>query len=280
MYGSQWPWIELYRVLHAYDGEDVYSDLLEAWPEQHSQECSWIAEFSRRTEGSWNAAGDEDLCRLYAVYRITSTLLLRFQHGRADGTGYPGPAISVEGYQLFHEALGFRVPGATEFHPFFHEVVGVNQTVLAEIDIQIISLVWPPLMLGSMMFCRAGTIVSGGMTNVVKEIAERSKLYWTFRRKDRLCHDQSYGWGSNSQWRTRLRRDYQSSAGFHYNIDGKEPLNAASGTVGGIDSSAMIELVRNRCMIKLSVDDSDLYPYRYTYTENALQNSPSSRTHQ
>lgn len=104
---------------------------------------------------------------------------------------------------------------------------------------------------------------------MVNDIAERSKLYWTFRRKDRPCADQSHGWGHNSQWRTQLRRDYQSVPGFHYNIDAEESLNAATGTVDGIGVVAMVELVRNRCVIRTAVDDADLYPYRYSYTEAA-----------
>jgi hypothetical protein len=267
MYGSQKPWVELYRTLLAYDGADAYSDLLETWPEQHVGECEWLADFSRRTGSCWDAAADQDLCRLYAAFRVTSTLLLRFQRGRADGTDYPGPAIGVEGYQLFHEALGFRVSATTHFSPFFHEIVGVEQAPLADAPIVIARQMWPPLMLGNLMFCRAGSVVSAGSANVAKEIAERSKLYWTFRRKDRPCDDQSHGWGGNSQWRTRLRRDYQSPTGFHYNVDATESLNVANETVHGIDVSAMIELVRNRCMIKAAIDDSDLYPYCYGYTE-------------
>jgi hypothetical protein len=108
MYGSQRPWVELSLALHAYDGADTYTDVLERWLEQNVGERRWLAGFSRRTEGCRDAATEEDLCRLYAAFRVASTLLLRFQVGRADGTDYPGPAISVEGFQLFHEALGFK----------------------------------------------------------------------------------------------------------------------------------------------------------------------------
>jgi hypothetical protein len=206
---------------------------------------------------------------LYAAFRVASVLLLRFQTGRADGTDYPGPAISVEGFQLLHEALGFSVPTAVPFHPFFHEIVGVRQVTPSDTPIAIAEQVWPPLMLGNMIFCRAGCVVSGGVNHVVKDIAERSKLYWTFRRKDRPYADQSHGWGSNSQWATSLRRDYQSPTGYHYNVDAEESLNARTGTVRGVDVAVMIELLRNRCLIRTAVDDSDLYPYRYAYTESA-----------
>jgi len=270
MYASQMPWIELYRALQEYDGADAYADLLERWPGQNPDECRWLAEFIQRPGGADDCKSDataEDLCKLYAAWRVASTLLLRFQAGRADGTDYRGPAISVEGYQLFHEAVGFRVPEVGSFHPFFHEIIGVQQRSPAGTPVEVVEQVWPPLMLGDMIFCRAGCIVSGGEAYVVKDVAERSKLYWTFRPKDRPCADQSHGWGSNSQWRTRLRRDYQSPAAFLYNVDGQEPLNTARGCIDGIDVSTMIELVRNRCLIRSAIDDSDLYPYRYTYTE-------------
>jgi hypothetical protein len=261
--------------LRDYGGADAYADLLERWPEQNADECRWLADWSQRTEGCWSAATGEDLCRLYAVFRVTSILLLRFQVGSADGTDYPGPAISVESYQRFHEALGFRVAEAPEFHPFFHEIVHVRQSPIAETPISVVEQLWPPLMLGSMMFCRAGAAVTGGVAYVVKYVAERSTLYWTFRRKDRPCADQSHGWGSNSQWRTRLRRDYQSLAGFQYNIDAKESLNLATGTVDGLDLPVMVELVRNRCMIRTALDDSDLYPYQYSYSEAAGPVAPA-----
>lgn len=267
MYGSQSPWIELYQALLEYDGADAYADVLQPWPQQHADECRWLATFSERTDGDWSRANDDDLCRLYAAFRVTSLLLLRFQDGRIEGDGYAGPAVSVEGFRRFHEALGFRVPEAGGFHPFFHEIVGVRQAADAHAPIEIVEQAWPALMLRSMMFCRAGCIVSSGTAHVVKEVAERSTLYWTFRRRDRPCQDPSHGWGGNSQWRTRLRRDYQSPSGFHYNVDGDESLNAVAGGTRGVPVEAMIELVRHRCMIRTALDDHDLYPYPYSYTE-------------
>jgi hypothetical protein len=270
MYGSQLPWVELYWAVLEYGGTDIYSDLLDRWPGQNPGEWRWLADFSRRADGTdncWQNTTDEELCRLYAAWRVTTTLLLRFQVGRADGTDYRGPAITVAGYKRFHEAMGFRIPTVDMFHPFFHEIVGVQQTSPAGSPVKAVEQIWPALMLGSMVFSRAGCVVSAGESHIVKDVAERSKLYWTFRRKDRQCADESHGWGSNSQWRTRLRRDYRSHAGFWYNVDGKESLTMATGTVDGIDILTMIELVRNRCLVRTAIDDSDLYPYRYTYFE-------------
>ena len=129
--------------------------------------------------------------------------------------------------------MGFRVPQAHDFHPFLYEILSVQARTLAEDPIQITAQEWPPLMLGTMIFCRGGTVVSGGSSHVVKEFAERSKMYWTYWRKDRTCDDLSHGWGSNSQWRTRFRRDYQSPDVFYFNIDGDKSLNERTGTAGG-----------------------------------------------
>ena len=268
MYASQAPWRELFDALQEYEGADAHTDVLGPWAVENLEEFHWLAEFSRRADSNWRTADDEDLCRLYAIFRVASLLLLRFQSGRADGTDWPGPAIAVDGYRRFFETMGLHVPSTVGFHPFFHEIVGVRESPDAQEPVSIVEEAWPPLMLGDLMFCRAGVVVAGGRDHVVKAIAERSTLYWTFRRKDRPCNDLSHGWGGNSQWRTALRRDYRSAQGFHYNVDAKQPLDASVDTTqSGIAAKAMIELVRHRGLVRTVADDSDLWPYRYSYTE-------------
>lgn len=269
MYDSQWPFVELHRLLHEYRGDDAYTDLLGRWPDNNADECRWIADFHHRTKDDWAAASDEDLSRLYALFRVTSTLLLRFQRGRADGTDYQGPAITIDGFNLFHEQLGFSVSDVTEYHPIFHEILSVSPTPHDDAPIQVTDFSWPCVMLGNMVFCRAGCAVAGGSSHVVKDIAESSKLYWTYRRKDRPYNDLSHGWGHNSQWRTAHRRDYHAAGRYHFNVDGRQSLNDPDRAVDDLPVDTMIELVRNRCLIRTRVDDSDLFPYDYTYTEDA-----------
>ncbi|MDO9015546.1 MAG: hypothetical protein Q7V43_01460, partial [Myxococcales bacterium] len=177
--------------------------------------------------------------------------------------------ISLEDFRRFHEALGLRVPGATRFHPFFHEIVSVEMVEPTERPIELIRQVWPPLMLGDMMFSRGGCHVAGGSDHIVKDVAEHSILYWADRRKHRQCEDQSYGWGSNSQWRTALRRDYQTPTGYSYNVDGAESLNEASGVVEGVETTTWVELVRHRCVIRAELTAPDPYPYCYAYEEES-----------
>ena len=81
MYRTQLPVFDLYRALVEYDGNDAYSDVLKSWPDDNPDELRWIADFERRTNDNWAAATDEDVCRLYTLFRVASILLLRFQTG-------------------------------------------------------------------------------------------------------------------------------------------------------------------------------------------------------
>lgn len=64
------------------------------------------------------------------------------------------------------------------------------------------------------------------------------------------------GWGSNSQWRTSIRRDYRLGDTFYYNVDGtREPQ------VPDVSAEESAELLRHRCFIISAVADDDLYPY-------------------
>ncbi|HVJ62593.1 MAG TPA: hypothetical protein VM555_07760 [Tahibacter sp.] len=267
MYATQQPWADLYEALRDHDGPDAYAAILEPWPAHNPDECRWLADLSQRTDNRGQAVDDEEVCRLYAIFRVASLMLLRFQSGNVDESAYAGPAVTVEQYWRFFETLGFHVPVAERFHPFFHEILGVRQSPVAHEPVTIVAQAWPPLMLCNLMFCRAGVVVAGGTDHVVKAIAEHSRLYWTFRRNDRPCSDLSHGWGHNSQWRTGLRRDYRSAQGFHYNVDGEDSLDGAGGPIDGLDAATMIELVRYRGFVRSAADDSDLYPYRWSFVE-------------
>ncbi|MGD1897751.1 MAG: hypothetical protein ACFB16_12460 [Phormidesmis sp.] len=268
MYSTQLPVVNLYHALLRYDGHDAYTDILESWPDDNPDELCWVTEFERRTNDNWSAATDEDLCRLYALFRVTSILLLRFQSGRADGTDYPGPITEVKGVQLFLEQLGFHVPDVREYHPFYYEILSAKQTERSGEPVELINVQWPCFMLGDMVFCRGGVSVSAGRMHIIKEIAESSTLYWTYRRKDRPYNDQSHGGGQNSQWRTAHRRDYRTKGRYHFNVDGHHSLNDSTVSISDMSRSSMIELVRNRSMVTTQIDDSDLYPYPYSYAED------------
>src|SRR5262245_24290058 len=81
MYATQAPWVTLYHQLMDYDGGDAYADVLAAWPAEHEDERRWLAELAARAGEDWGRDAGEDLCRLYAAFRVASALLLRFQEG-------------------------------------------------------------------------------------------------------------------------------------------------------------------------------------------------------
>ncbi len=206
----------------------------------------------------------EDLWRLYALGRVNEVLLLRFQRGRAEGTDWPGPKVSLDEYVWFAESLGMTVAGSQSFSPFYHEIVEVAQADNEEQPVTVLSTFWPCLMLGDMLFSRAGVRVSGGSRFVHKEIAESSTLYWAYRRKNRPYQDLSHGWGSNSQWRTAFRRDYRVGQGFYYNVDGKHDLGASEPAEEDRDDltrEERIELLTNRCFVTTMKPHCDLWPY-------------------
>ncbi len=149
------------------------------------------------------------------------------------------------------------------------DVHGRAVLVLDE-PIQIYEQIWPELMLGQMVFSRAGVSVLGGQCNVVKEVAERSTLYFSFRRAHRKTSDLSMGWSSNSQWRTDFRRDYQVGKTYIYNVDGIKQLNARAGASldeDGLTRAERIEHCKFRCVVVSRKPDHDLWPYDDRYEE-------------
>ncbi len=267
MYTSQQPWVDLFHTILGFQGRNIFTEILSAWSQQNFREVEWLQEFVQRRNANWPYASDEDLCRLYAIFRVTSILLLRFQSVRTDGSDYLGPLITIDEFVHFHESLGFHVEEQDDFHPFYHEIISVDPLPEAEAQLAIVDYRWPCLMLGDMMFCRAGTVVEAGSLYVKKEVAESSKLYWTYRRKDRRYEDLSHGWGHNSQWATNMRRDYRTLDAFHFNVDGEYCLNDVFDINEPLAREELIELVRHRCMIRTELKAREPFPYSYRYSE-------------
>jgi hypothetical protein len=211
----------------------------------------------------------EDLWRLYALSRVNDILLLRFQPGCADGTAWPGPPVTLQQYLQFANDLGLSVAQEDSFFPFYHEVVEVDQAAAEDHLISITSSSWPCLMLGNMLFSRGGVRVHAGRNHVCKEVAESSTLYWASWRKNRPSDDLSAGWGSNSQWRTRFRRDYRVGGVLYFNVEGSNDLSdyRCGSDRHGLTRAERIELLTNRCFVTTSKPHDDLFPYKDTYTQ-------------
>lgn len=272
MFPSQAPYRELCNLVAGYKGNNIYADVLHPWLVNSAPIQDWLSEFSARIGEPIPEASNEELCQLYALSRVSQLLLLRFQPGRADGTDWPGANVTADEYADFMLELGFAPITSIEFSPFEHEIVEVFQDEQPDAKISVIGLFWPGFMLGNMMFSRAGAWVAGGLENLDKSVAEQSTLYWAYRRKNRPTQDLSYGWGSNSQWRTPFRRDYQFDRVVYYNVDGKRNLNLGQTSDDRdpdqeLDLQERIELLQHRYFITVRKPHQDWFPYDYFYCQ-------------
>jgi hypothetical protein len=214
----------------------------------------------------------EDLWELYAFSRVSDILLLPYQNGAHDGTLWTGPAIGPDERVAFFTALGLERIDKPDFHPFYHEIVAVDQAADATSQITVVDELWPGFMLGHLLICRAGVHVRGGANLILKDVAEGSTLYWAYRRKSRPYRDLSQGWGSNSQWRTEFRRDYTNGRDFVYNADGTlddrlpDPRTRPNSAHEDLSPDERVELLINRCFVHTPEPRNNLFPYNDTLT--------------
>lgn len=216
---------ELYKNLvrsNWQEGENLYQKVLIPWQDKADQAMKHLKVYGNIEAKTWQCEGKKDLCDLYALSRVSDILLLPFQSGSHDIKCVP--QISLQERSEFFIRLGMQPIEQATFHPFYHEVVEVVQSPDPSEPISLVEIIWPGFMLGSMMFCRAGVKVCGGTNYINKETAENSVLYFTYRRRNRPTKDLSMGWGSNSQWSTDFRRDYQDDLAFYYNVDGSDDI--------------------------------------------------------
>ena len=242
--------------------------MLLPWGDGNEDERAWLRSFADRRGDPIPPATVEELWRLYALGRVSETLLVRFQPWANGGDQWEGPNLSLTEYESFMTSLGFELGTDGEFSPFYHEVVKVEQSTNDDDPITLLDVYWPSLTLGPMLFSRAGVIVAGGRNHVVKTAAEASTMYWAYRRRNRPCQDLSHGWGSNSQWRTSSRRDYLIGDTLYFNVDGENDLAAPASGEGGSDgltAEERIELLTNRCFIRSEKPHDDQWPYDDVY---------------
>lgn len=148
-----------------------------------------------------------------------------------------------------------------QFSPFYHEVVQLEEGTSSTSPATILEFNWPCIMLGNMMISRARVCVSAGREVLAPGIADASTLYWTYWRKNRPNQDLSHGWGGNSQWRTRFRRDFLLGDTY-YNVDGNRDI-ATHGDDEECDltQSERTELLMHRCFVRCTKPHGDLWPY-------------------
>jgi hypothetical protein len=247
----------LFNEITDYRDEFLYDDVLVPWVAANGNDVNWLCLFALKRGSPIPAASHEDLWHLYAVSRVNDLLLQ--SHQPDCGFGWIVSAVSIPQYTAFMTALGFYVVKPTMFSSFYHEIVEVEQSNDTDSEIELVHEFWPALMLGPMLFSRAGARVAGGNKHVNKNVAETSTLYWTFCRRNRQTNDLSRGWGSNSQSRTEFRRDYAIKGSAYLNVDAPaverfvEPREFAE--------EELKELLRHRCFITSTNPHDDLWPF-------------------
>jgi hypothetical protein len=263
---------QLYHSLMEYTGTATYTDVLLPWLDENRDESHWIRGFGKRQGSPFPAAEPADLFRLYALSRVCETLLLGFQKDHADSSNWSGPTLTAEEYANFVQEVGLTIVHPTCYTPFHHEIVDLvvsKEPLSAPV---LLSSHWPCLMIGRMLFLRAGATVLACEHQLEPGIANATTIYWSYRRKNRPTNDLSNGWGSNSQWRTCLRRDYHVQDTYYFNVDGKFDLaTLAEDSVddNGLTKPERIEMLINRNFVTTKKPHDDLWPYDDTFTIKA-----------
>lgn len=263
-YDPSWEFRVLYNALLDYEGTALHAELLAPWLEKNDEARQWLRGFAQRPGSPIPPASPWELQALYAVNRVNDLLLGVFQPAIVDDE--PALPISLDEYVAFMTALGFEAVVATAFSPFYHEIVEIAPHESEEAPVEITGSFWPSLMLGNMLFSRAGVRVRSGRRWLRPELAASSTLYWTFRRRNRPCNDLSHGWGGNSQWGTDFRRDYRFGREIYLNADGKRDAthpNSPWREPCPLSPAELKEILIHRCFVTLSNADDD-YPYGYS----------------
>lgn len=254
---------ELYRALHGYTGSAVFHDVLLPWIEESALSVrETLAPLG--VYGGWQRvdyAWGDLLEQAYALSRVSDLLLLDFQPDLPAEVETPWahrlhlpdrPArITEDEYIRVLSTLGMRRVEVARFDPFFHEIVVVEQSEDPDTPIQIAGELWPCMMLGDMLFSRAGVRVRAGEQHAVAGLADRSLLHEVFLRRHRPTSDESFGWGHNSQWKTDFRRDYLTADAYRFNIDADTDIDEASEFGDSrLTPSERRDLLRHRCTVR------------------------------
>jgi hypothetical protein len=268
-------WRSLFEAVYCSEGGGRWpADELLRWLQEHPAHVAEVREVGRPEShliplGKPPQRGYSPLERLYAVSRIIDLLIMNYQENSPDDARPLPDALfpPVEAYPAFCEALGANRIDRGGFHPFFHEIVEVRQAGDPDEPPSIVEERWPGYLIGSMLLMRAGVVVTAGARHLVAGVADRSTLYWTYRRRSRPVYDLSHGWGSNSQWATGFRRDYLVDGRLHYNVEAA--LRPEGNRVEeDLDPASMIEIVRYRCSTVVDHGE-DLFPYDHHHVEPA-----------
>lgn len=264
-YDPMWEFRMLYDDVLSYEGADLYAGFLVPWLAKNGAAREWLLSFAQRQGSPVPPALEWERYALYAVNRVNDLLLGGFQP--ATVSQWPCLPVSLDEYVAFMAGLGFEVLDVTAYSPFYHEVVEIAPQDEDEASVELTGMLWPCLMLGSMLFSRSGVKVRSGRKWLRPELATTTTLYWTFCRRYRPCQDLSHGWGSNSRWRTEFRRDYRFGSQVFLNVD--EEWDVSLGDKPGMSPCELsleerTELVIHRCFVTVSAEHDDQFPYCFS----------------
>jgi len=266
---------ELYFALRDYHGNQAFDELAAPWLAEGS--AAYRAQLEPLAAHGQPASSPERgaywLAIPYALSRISDVLLLGFQPELDPAMDLPWahqlhlaetawPTVTREQYLELFTTLGMSPITGIDFDPLLHEIVEVDQAEDPDAPITVAELVWPGLMLGRLVFARAGVTVHAGANHAQRGIADRSPLYWTFLRRHRPTVDLSHGWGHNSQWDTDFRRDYRADDAQYLNIDVTGDIDADNPEDGEatphLTGAERRDLVRHRCLLRTPVNHAAL----------------------
>jgi hypothetical protein len=276
------------QVFHALtllgDGEDA-TELLEFAARQE-----WMGDLARRAASVARIDGtvplepghDRDLDitleQLYAASRVRDLLLLAHQPAPAgdevgeldDALGREPPRfdpVPVDQVSAFFATIGCRPLTQPGFDPILHEIVTCEADDDPHAPIQVTGYAWPALVIGELVFTRAGVHVRAGAAHAVSGVADRSVLHWEYWRRHRTTSDGSFWWGHNSQWKTELRRDYFTDRGRVYDFDALSEYSRRRrrSEIGDSAEQPLMadqaEFIKNRCRLRGFDDREPDFPY-------------------
>src|SRR6185369_1815254 len=224
---------DLWHSFFEYQGHRLFDDVLSPFVPNARHILKDLGRY-RRLNSPDNPydVDNADLWAWYALSRVNDYFLMSFQTSESfSSASRPaaqtrhayGPwnekTLTHDEYEAFFETLGFSVFTRCSYTPFHCEIVEVVEDARLDKDVEIDHVFWPGVMFGEMLFSRAGVRVRCRPGVFDKQVAENSILYFTFSRHHRRTVDLSHGWGSNSQWGTDFRRDYETTDHFHFNVD-------------------------------------------------------------
>ncbi len=261
----------LFHWMRDYRGKSLWQDVfLDKWTELENIRLKYLELKNRACmHKPWPPIETHELYDFYSVSRLSDLMLGALP---VNNTEYDsGRHITLDNYITLFEHIGFTAVWPQQFHPFYCEIVEIEQGEGDEVGL--LTTLWPAIMLGNMMFSRAGVKVRAPLRLLKKGFADASVLYWSYTRNARRTIDLSQGWGSNSQWSTIFRRDFDLGDRYAYNVDqGVINLGTAFDFDDDNDMWKMplehrIELLKYRSVVSEGCRDSDDYWPYYDYLE-------------